>query len=128
MGTWPGPRRWATLPWRLPSTGGADLALTCKFRRVTTLDLDRPRVERAKIAVAATFATNGLALGGWLARAPAVRDALHLRAAGFGLLLLCLSAAAILAIPAAGPIVQRFGPARTIMLASTSMAVGLAGL
>ena len=95
---------------------------------MTTIDLDRPRVERAKVAVAATFATNGLALGGWLARAPAVRDALHLSAAGFGLLLLCLSAAAILAIPAAGPIVQRFGPARTILLASTSMAVGLAGL
>jgi len=95
---------------------------------VTTIDLDRPRVERAKAAVAVTFATNGLALGGWLARAPAVRDALHLSAAGFGLLLLCLSVAAILAIPAAGPIVQRFGPARTILLASTSMAVGLAGL
>ena len=107
---------------------GADLALTSKFDGVTTIDLDRPRVERAKAAVAVTFATNGLALGGWLARAPAVRDALHLSAAGFGLLLLCLSVAAILAIPAAGPIVQRFGPARTILLASTSMAVGLAGL
>jgi MFS family permease len=93
---------------------------------VATIDL--PRVERAKVAVAVTFATNGLALGGWLARAPTVRDALHLSAAGFGLLLLCLSAAAILAIPAAGPIVQRIGPARTILLASGAMVLGLTGL
>ncbi|MCU7722173.1 MFS transporter [Actinoplanes sp. KI2] len=93
---------------------------------MTTTDL--PRVERAKVAVAVTFATNGLALGGWLARAPSVRDALHLSAAGFGLLLLCLSAAAILAIPAAGPVVQRIGPARTILLAGGTMALGLTGL
>jgi MFS family permease len=90
---------------------------------VTTTDL-----ERAKIAVAATFATNGLAFAGWLARAPAVRADLHLSAAGFGLLLLCISAAAIISIPLAGPLVQRVGPARTILIGSTSMVVGLIGL
>ena len=40
----------------------------------------------AKVAVGVTFVTNGLAFSGWLARAPAVRDALGLSAAGFGLL------------------------------------------
>ena len=95
---------------------------------MTTTDLDRPRVERAKVAVAVTFATNGLAFAGWLARAPAVRDDLRLSAAGFGLLLLCISGAAILSIPLSGPIVQRFGPARTILLASSTMVAGLAGL
>jgi MFS family permease len=95
---------------------------------VTLTDLDRRRIERTKVAVAATFATNGLAFAGWLARAPAVRDDLHLNVAGFGLLLLGVSAAAILSIPLSGPIVQRFGPARTILLASTAMALGLAGL
>src|SRR4051794_26881597 len=65
------------------ANAGLGLALTCKFENVTTIDLDRRRVERAKVAVAVTFATNGLALGGWLARAPTVRDALHLSAAGF---------------------------------------------
>ncbi|GAA0551148.1 MFS transporter [Paractinoplanes ferrugineus] len=89
----------------------------------TTTDLDR-----AKVAVAATFATNGLAFAGWLGRAPTVRDELHLSAAGFGLLLLCISAAAILTIPLAGPLVQRLGPARTIMISSSSMVVGLIGL
>ncbi|WP_239162476.1 MFS transporter [Paractinoplanes rishiriensis] len=82
----------------------------------------------AKVAVGATFATNGLAFGGWLARAPAVRDDLSLSVAGFGLLLLCISAAAITAIPLAGPLVQRVGPARAILLGSGAMALGLAGL
>jgi MFS family permease len=95
---------------------------------VTDTDLDRPRLERAKVAVAATFATNGLAFAGWLARAPAVRDDLHLSAAGFGLLLLCISAAAIATIPLAGPLVQRVGPARAILLGSGSMVLGLIGL
>jgi MFS family permease len=95
---------------------------------VTSTDLDRARLDRARIAVGVTFATNGLAFAGWLARAPAVRDDLRLSAGGFGLLLLCISVAAIAAIPLAGPLVQRVGPARTVLLGSGSMVVGLAGL
>jgi len=85
-------------------------------------------IETAKVAVGVTFATNGLAFAGWLARAPAVRDDLHLSAAGFGLLLLCLSAAAVASIPLAGPLVQRFGPARAVLLGSSSMVLGLTAL
>ena len=95
---------------------------------MTDTVLDRPRLEWAKVAVGVTFATNGLAFNGWLARAPAVRDDLRLSAAGFGLLLLCISAAAISAIPLAGPLVQRVGPARAIVLGSGSMVIGLIGL
>ncbi|SNY15204.1 MFS transporter [Paractinoplanes atraurantiacus] len=95
---------------------------------MTAIDLDRQRLDRAKFAVGFTFATNGLAYAGWLARAPAVRDGLDLSPAGFGLLLLCLSAAAISAIPLAGPLVQRVGPARAILIGSTSMVLGLTGL
>ncbi len=94
---------------------------------MTTL-VDHARVRTAKVAVGVTFATNGLAYAGWLARAPAVRDDLHLGAAGFGLLLLCLSGAALAAIPLSGPLVQRLGPARTVLLASMSMMAGLTGL
>ncbi|MDY7086275.1 MAG: MFS transporter, partial [Actinomycetota bacterium] len=95
---------------------------------MATTEFDRPRLESAKVAVGFTFATNGLAYAGWLARAPAVRDGLDLSAAGFGLLLLCLSAAAISAIPLAGPLVQRVGPARAVLIGSTSMVLGLTGL
>jgi MFS family permease len=90
--------------------------------------LDRRTLDRARTAVGVTFATNGLAFAGWLARAPAVRDELHLSAAGFGLLLLCLTAAGLSAIPLAGPLVQRFGPARAVLFASLTMATGLTGL
>ncbi|GAB1642397.1 MFS transporter [Krasilnikovia sp. MM14-A1259] len=86
---------------------------------------DRTRLERAKVAVAVTFAVNGLAFAGWLARAPAVRNDLHLSPAGFGLLLLCLSAAAIASIPLAGPLVHRTGPARAVLLGSMSVVLGL---
>ncbi|MBL7253692.1 MFS transporter [Paractinoplanes lichenicola] len=95
---------------------------------MSATEFDRPRLELAKVAVGFTFATNGLAYAGWLARAPAVRDGLDLSAAGFGLLLLCLSVAAISAIPLAGPLVQRFGPARAVLIGSTSMVLGLTGL
>lgn len=94
---------------------------------VTAID-DRARLATAKVAVGVTFTANGLAYAGWLARAPAVRDDLHLSAAGFGLLLLCLSASAIAAIPLAGPLVQRVGPARAVMLGSGSMVLGLVAL
>jgi MFS family permease len=90
-----------------------------------TLDLDRPQVERAKVAVGVTFATNGLAFAGWLARTPAARDDLRLSPAGLGLLLLCISAAALAAIPLAGPLVQRIGAARAVLLGSTSVVLGL---
>jgi MFS family permease len=93
-----------------------------------TLDLGRARLDRAKVAVGVTFAMNGFAFAGWLARAPAVRDDLHLSAAGFGLLLLCLSAAAISAIPLVGPLVQRIGPARAVLLGSMTLVTGLVGL
>jgi MFS family permease len=93
---------------------------------VTSTELDRPRLDRARVAVGLTFATNGLAYVGWMARAPAVRDDLSLSSAGFGLLLLCMSGGAIAAIPLAGPLVQRLGPARAIIGGSTSMAFGLA--
>jgi MFS family permease len=95
---------------------------------VTSTGLAPVQLGRAKVAAAVTFTTNGLAYAGWLARAPAVRNDLHLSAAGFGLLLLCLSAAGIASIPLAGPIVQRVGPARAVLLASMAMALGLTGL
>jgi len=89
------------------------------------LDLDRSKLESVKVAVGVTFATNGLAYAGWLARAPAARADLGLTSVGFGLLLLCLSVAAIAAIPLAGPLVQRVGPARAVLLGSVSVVCGL---
>ncbi len=78
--------------------------------------------------MALTFAINGISFAGWLARAPAVRDDLGLSPAGLGLLLLCLSGAAVAAIPLAGPLVQRFGASRAVLVGSMSVVAGLIGL
>lgn len=95
---------------------------------MTAADLDLRRVNLAKAAVGVAFGVNGLAFAGWFARAPAARHDLHLSAAGFGLLLLSISAAAVVAIPVGGALVQRAGPARAVLAASASMALGLTGL
>ena len=53
--------------------------------------------------MAITFAMNGLAYAGWLARAPAVRDDLHLSAGGFGLAGLAEQVAAVGGALTSGP-------------------------
>jgi MFS family permease len=94
----------------------------------TVDDVDRPRLERAKVATALAFAMNGIGYAGWFSRAPAVREDLGLSSAGFGLLLLCLAGAALVALPLSGPLVHRVGPARAVLLGTLAVAVGLVGL
>ncbi|MFG3684639.1 MFS transporter [Micromonospora sp. NPDC047740] len=96
--------------------------------------VDRPVVPRAVLAartgVAVVFALNGLAVGTWFSRVPAVREALGLSAGRLGLLLMALSAGAVLAMPAAGLVTQRLGPARTVAASVLLVAFGtvVAGL
>ena len=85
-------------------------------------------VERARVAVGVAFGFNGLALASWFSRTPALRDDLGLGTAGLGLLLLCMSAGAMAALPLSGPIVHRVGPARAVLLGSLSVVVGLLAL
>jgi fucose permease len=99
---------------------------------VTVETADTRRVERARVAVGATFTINGFAVASWIARVPAARDDLELSAAQLGLLLLCMSVGSVLALPASGPVVHRFAPARSALgacvLAVTGMAVLGGGL
>ena len=74
-----------------------------------------PVLERARVAVALVFVLNGLVFASWLSRLPAVRDALELSTGRLGLLLLCLSAGSVIGLPTSGPLVARFGPARTVL-------------
>ena len=91
--------------------------------------MDRGTVElvRARNAVVAAFGLNGLCFAAWLSRAPAARDALSLTTGQLGLLLLCLSGGACVALPVSGPMVHRLGPARVVLLGSCGVAVGLLG-
>jgi predicted MFS family arabinose efflux permease len=85
-------------------------------------------VLRARRAVAASFAMSGVAVASSLSRAPGVRDGLGLSSAQLGLLLLCLSGGSMLGLPLSGPIVHRFGPARTVLAASLTVTAGLTSL
>jgi fucose permease len=85
-----------------------------------------PRILHARTAVATAFIVNGLIMGSFFARTPAVRDALGLSAAQLGLLLLCISLGAITGLPLSGPIVQRIGPGRTVLGGAVTGGVGLA--
>lgn len=82
-------------------------------------------VVRARRAVAISFLVSGTGFASFASRVPAVRDALDLSSAQLGLLLLCLSGGSIMGLPLSGPIVQRFGPARTVLSASLAVTTGL---
>ncbi len=84
-----------------------------------------PTTQRAKLAVSCVFVLNGLAFASWVSRVPAIRDALELTPGAVGLLLLCLSAGTLLALPLSGAVVGRIGPARTVALSSVAVGVGL---
>ncbi|WP_018830005.1 MFS transporter [Salinispora tropica] len=79
----------------------------------------------ARTGVAVVFALNGLAIGSWFARVPAIREALDLTPGRLGLLLLAMSAGAVLAMPTSGLVAQRLGTARTVMAATLLVSVGL---
>ncbi|MGH3684514.1 MAG: MFS transporter [Pseudonocardiaceae bacterium] len=85
-------------------------------------------VLRARMAVAASFSVIGVASASFFSRAPGIRDALGLSSAQLGLLLLCLSGGSIVGLPLSGPIVHRFGPARTVLTASLTLTTGLVTL
>ena len=81
--------------------------------------------ERARTAVAVAFVVNGLAFASWISRLPAVRDALSLSPAQLGLLLLCLSGGAVVALPLSGPAIARVGPAAAVLGGAATVAAGL---
>ncbi|WP_246278409.1 MFS transporter [Phytohabitans rumicis] len=80
----------------------------------------------ARTAVALVFGLNGLSLASWFARVPAARDALGLTAGELGVLLLAISAGAVLSLPTAGAVAHRVGAARTVAGAAVVGAGGLA--
>jgi MFS family permease len=85
-------------------------------------------VLRARTAVAVAFIGNGLAFASFIARTPAMREALGLSTAQLGLLLLCLSAGAVAGLPLSGPIVHRLGPGPAVMAGALAVTLGQASL
>jgi MFS family permease len=83
-------------------------------------------VRRAVYAVYAVFIGSGFAFASWAARIPQVRDQLRVTPARLGLVLLAVAVGSVIALPLAGLVVTRLGEARSIVIMSLTLAVGVA--
>jgi MFS family permease len=79
----------------------------------------------ARTSVAAAFVLNGFCFASLFARVPDLRSGLSLDNAGLGLLLLSSSAASVLALPASGRLIERFGAAAVVRGGALLVALGL---
>ncbi|ACQ81424.1 major facilitator superfamily MFS_1 [Beutenbergia cavernae DSM 12333] len=84
---------------------------------------DPPRLARARWMLMGLFALNGITFSSWLARLPAVRDALALTEAEIGGVLLFGAAGALVTVPFAGALCLRIGSAWAIRLGGIAFAV-----
>lgn len=73
---------------------------------------------RARNGDMAVFAANGFTFASWMSRVPDVRDQLHLTPGELSILLLSISAGALLGLPAAGQLSHRFGAKATVRFGS----------
>ncbi len=76
--------------------------------------IDGPGLRRARLAVAAVFFINGVALGSWFVRIPAVQQGLSLGEGLLGLALLGAAVGALVSMPLAGALISRFGSRRVV--------------
>jgi len=81
-------------------------------------------IARWRNAVFVIFGISGIGMASWVARGPAVRDALHATTLQMGLLLFGIAVGSIAGLLASGHLVERFGARRTIQWA---LPVGSAG-
>ena len=93
--------------------------------------LAAPPVRAVRAGVRGTyvaFSGSGFAFASWASRIPQVRDRLHLSPAQLGLVLLCIAAGSLLALPLSGPVVHRFGSRRTVAGMAVLLMAGLAAV
>ncbi|WP_329044108.1 MFS transporter [Amycolatopsis sp. NBC_01488] len=78
-------------------------------------------MQRDRLAVFTVFALNGLALGSWASRTPALAAQVHAAPGVFGLALLGASVGMLAAASVSGRIIERLG-ARAVVAGSTALA------
>jgi MFS family permease len=76
-------------------------------------------------ATYAAFIATGFAFASWAARIPQVRDRLSLEPSQLGLVLLAIAAGSLIALPASGALVARFGSRAVVAWMSRTTAAGL---
>ena len=80
---------------------------------------------RAQRAVYVAFIGSGFGFASWASRITQIRDALEATPSELGLVLLAMALGAIVAMPLAGMVVNRFGPARTVATLASLLSLGL---
>ena len=106
-----------------PRDSGAAHA-AARLRASSAAPVD-PAVRAAVGASFTAFAGVGFAFAAWISRIPQVRERLQLDSAELGLLLLAISAGALLAPPLAGPLVTRIGARHTVAAMALLLAFAL---
>ena len=79
--------------------------------------LERVSILPWRIAVFALFSSNGLAVGTWASRTPAIADDLGLGLGQMGLLITAIPLGALLGLFATSHVLERFGERRTAVVA-----------
>lgn len=90
----------------------------------------RGLVDRRRASIGTVFAVHGFVAGSWAARVPWVQGSLGLSPAALGLALLGLAVGGVAALPAAGPLVGRWGSRRAtrVLIVGYVLALGLPAL
>ncbi len=84
-----------------------------------------PGTRAARVAVTTIFLLNGLILGSWAARIPAIKERLDLGEAALGLALGLVAVGALVAMPVSGWLSARGGSRRTTRLAFVACCLAL---
>jgi MFS family permease len=79
----------------------------------------------ARAAVLAVFFTNGVIIGTWVVRIPAIKERLGLGEGLLGVALLGAAVGALIAMPVVGALVSRFGSRRVVGLSALALSVVL---
>ena len=85
----------------------------------------RQALRASRLAVLAVFFTNGVVIGTWVVRIPAIKENLALGEGLLGVALLGAAVGALIAMPLVGALVSRFGSRRVVGAAALALAVSL---
>ena len=85
----------------------------------------RPEVRAPRLAVLGVFFTNGVVIGTWVVRIPAIQQRLGLGEGLLGLALLGAAVGALVAMPLVGALVTRFGSRRVVGTAALLLSLSL---
>ncbi|GGK56141.1 MFS transporter [Nocardia camponoti] len=86
------------------------------------------RFRAARVGVFAAFTLTGLVLAMWVVHIPAITDRARISSSELGMLILLLSAAAIVGMRGAGPAADRFGSRRVVAVAATWVSLSAIGI